>query len=96
MPWKKRPTQKEESTYIYPHYHCIVCNKIIEKNQDHIQKKTVEKGVEFTERYCSQECYGEIYKEKKKSKKRVIIKWGIIGGIAAVSIIVLLILLALS
>ncbi|TFF89421.1 MAG: hypothetical protein EU549_00730 [Promethearchaeota archaeon] len=96
MPWKKRPTQKEETTYIYPHYHCIVCDKIIEKNQDHIQKKTVQKGVEFVERYCSQECYNEIYKAKKKSKKHVIIKWVSIGGIAAASVIVLLLMLALS
>jgi predicted nucleic acid-binding Zn ribbon protein len=95
MSWKKKFTKGKEKNYIYPHYHCIVCNKMIEKGSEHIKHKIKEKGLELYERYCSQECYEKVHRVQKKSKKGTYLRWIIIAGIGIASIVVIIILAGL-
>ncbi|MHA1269617.1 MAG: hypothetical protein ACTSPY_07485 [Candidatus Helarchaeota archaeon] len=85
--WKKKSTSVQEKPYIYPHYHCIICEKIIEKGQKHVKQPIKEKGLEVVNRYCSQECYDKVHQSTKKSFWRKYLIWIIM----AASIIILII-----
>lgn len=71
--WKRRIRQEqaEIAAATYPHYHCLVCDSMIEKGEEY---KTVQKSTGTTYTYyqfCSTKCYDRYTgkTEKKKSSK---------------------------
>ena len=83
----KKYSQVHEKVNIYPHYHCGVCSKMIEKGSSHVKKKSKQKGFEYFERFCSQECYDRLYAKSKTSKIKPYLGW--IIGIAVIVIFII-------
>jgi predicted nucleic acid-binding Zn ribbon protein len=92
--WRRREKQQqlEASAAIYPHYHCLVCDQIIEKGDSYeILKKSTDKSV-YYQHFCSKECY-EKY-AGKPGKKRGLKIWVLYIGIGvALAVIVILIII---
>ncbi|MHA1229064.1 MAG: hypothetical protein ACTSRP_00310 [Candidatus Helarchaeota archaeon] len=91
MSKRKRRDQTSERHYIYPHYHCVVCNKIIEKGQNHIEKISKERGLEIVNHFCSQKCYDLVHQETKRSFWKKYLPWIIMAS----SVIVLIVMMVL-
>ena len=88
--WKKKLTltQEKEPIYIYPHYHCVVCNKMIEKGKKHEQHNVKQRGLQFVERYCSKECYDKVHgKKSNQSFWKKYYLWIIVAVMIAVVVI---------
>ncbi|MFX1450375.1 MAG: DUF2116 family Zn-ribbon domain-containing protein, partial [Promethearchaeota archaeon] len=90
--WKRRMRQEQEaSVSIYPHYHCLVCDQMIEKGQSYkTVRRSSGKSVSYVT-FCSNECYEKYAgkpKEKGKSKR-----WILYGLIPAVVIILVLLII---
>ena len=79
--WKRKRSTEKQKPYIYPHYHCVVCNKMIEKGEKHIQRVVKEKGLEVIIRYCSQECYDKVHKREGMPFWKKYWIWIVLGGV---------------
>ena len=90
--WRRREKQDAISSSIYPHYHCMVCDGMLEKGEayDKILRKT---DRSYTYKYfCSKECYEKAVGKPKE--KRNLKKWLLYIGLAAgIGVAVVLILI---
>ena len=89
--FKRKISSGHEKHYIYLHYHCVVCNKMIEKGSKHSENIIKDKGLELVEHYCSQECFDKVHKKQKLSFWRKNLMW-IIMGISVATLIIILII----
>lgn len=68
--------QYSRESYVFPHKHCPVCNKMIEE----------------TETYCSEECAGSIKQKGKKQKRQIFIVVGVYAIVIIAFILVMIFL----
>ncbi len=67
--WQKKYQKGKpaEGILIYPHYHCIYCNVMIEKGEEHLEIPTQDKSYPGVDHVCKK-CKAKIKeKEEKKS-----------------------------
>lgn len=87
--WKRKMRQEQEAAVtIYPHYHCLVCDQMVEKGQTYkIVRKSTNKSISYMA-FCSKKCYDQ-YAPKPK-KKGLFKSWFFYILISAIIIIVLI------
>ncbi|MHA1301700.1 MAG: DUF7576 family protein [Candidatus Helarchaeota archaeon] len=92
--WKRKEKQEREaaSVSIYPHFHCLVCDKMIEKGESYksILRKT-DRSISYQD-FCSKECYEKYVGKPGKKRSRWMIVFYISVIVAIVVIITLLII----
>lgn len=97
--WRKKyPKGKGkpgETVLIYPHYHCIYCNSMIDKNEDHETKNIQDKSYPAPDHICSQCSMKREASEAAKpwyKRMKVLMLIGIIAAVIIVIIVVGMIL----
>ncbi|NVM03736.1 MAG: DUF2116 family Zn-ribbon domain-containing protein [Candidatus Helarchaeota archaeon] len=88
--WKRKMRQEQEAAVsIYPHFHCLVCDQMVEKGQTYkTVRKSTNKSISYMA-FCSKNCYEEYApKPKKKGRSK---KW--INYIVLSAVIILLLIL---
>ena len=93
--WKRREKQEQAATAasIYPHYHCLVCDQMIEKDKSY---KTVLRSTDRSFSYmdfCSKKCYEEYSGKPKKKGERSFRLFYILIAIGAGIIVTIIILM---
>ncbi len=65
--WKRKIRQEQaEAVSIYPHYHCLVCDQMVEKGQTYkIVRKSDNKSISYMA-FCSKKCYEKFAPSPKK------------------------------
>ncbi|MHA1379839.1 MAG: hypothetical protein ACTSRG_15820 [Candidatus Helarchaeota archaeon] len=93
--WKRREKKEQDaiSASIYPHYHCLICDGIIEKGQSYkrILRKT-DRSISFQD-FCSKKCYEEFTGPPGKAKKKSWLWIFYILIAAAVGVVIALVLI---
>lgn len=96
--WKRREKERQAaiSASIFPHYHCLICDQMIEQGDSYkrILKKT-DRTMTYQD-FCSKKCYEEFIGVPGK-KKKFPWKWifYIASPIAVVVVIVLIVIFVL-
>ncbi|MHA1798021.1 MAG: hypothetical protein ACTSVY_06185 [Candidatus Helarchaeota archaeon] len=100
---KSQYEKMKEEQRIYPHYHCTVCERMIDKDEVY-ERFIVNKKDSYphVQNYCSQECYDKVFGKRNKEKltlKQKLKKhslWLIMGIWVAIIGIVILVLWILT
>ena len=87
----KKVKSKEPPILIYPHYHCIYCNSMIEKGEAHREEKIQDKNYPGFDHICIRCVHKLDEKEKKKPWYRKMRNIMIIGGAVAAIVIIAII-----
>lgn len=65
---KMRQEQAESANAIFPHYHCLICEKMIEEGEAYQTVfKVTDKGISY-KNFCSEQCYEKFTGKGKKDR----------------------------
>ncbi|MHC1590723.1 MAG: hypothetical protein ACXQS8_01430 [Candidatus Helarchaeales archaeon] len=94
--WQKKYPKKKHSdeVLIYPHYHCIYCNAMIELGEEHLETKIQDKSYPGIDHVCSK-CVAKIQEkqEKKPWYKRFTSTKVVLISLAVVAVVITLVVI---
>jgi predicted nucleic acid-binding Zn ribbon protein len=89
--WKRKMRQEQaEAVPIYPHYHCLVCDQMVEKGQTYkTVRRSTNKSVSYMA-FCSKKCYEKYApKPKKKGQSKGWLIYIVLSGVITLVLILL-------
>ncbi len=104
--WQRKTHHEKikDKVLIYPHYHCSVCENLIDSNEVYEQNMIKKKdSYPHMQNFCTKECYEKILGSKKdkphvslKEKIKKHFLWIILGSYGGIMALVILILWLMS